>query len=618
MEQREALHRTAVHNIQSPPIQNVTIQQAFEIAVQHHQSGRLAEAEAIYRQILVVDPGQPEALHLLGLIANHVGRNDVASDLIQQAIAAAAPEVSSIYFGNLAWVRFQLGDAAEAEKLAREALRIEPGAPNFHNTLGNALYLQGRITEAAASFAKAFELDGANVGALSNWANVLLETGQVREAIAAHRQATEIDPQGPAAWDNYLRDLGFLPDLDPQFIRAEHEKWAAVFLRTLDPALVRKRHKNDRDTERRLNVGFLSADFRLHSVAYFIEPLLRHLNRENFSLFCYASVASPDDVTVALQRYPASWRSILGQSDEQAAEQIVQDGIDILIDLGGHTSQNRCRILALRPAPVQMTYLGYPFTIGMEACDYRLTDAVSDPPGKSEDHYTEKLLRLPISSWCFEPPKFDVPVAPPPHERNGCVTFGSFNTYNKLNDAVLDAWGQIMAGVPTARLFIKSHGLNDPGLRSALVARLQERGIGEDRITIKGREPKTEAHLALYADVDIALDTFPYNGTTTTCEALWQGVPVVGLEGHMHVARVGQTLHRALGLDELIGRDSTEYVNLAVKLAHDAARIRDLRRTLRERMLRSPLCDQVAFVRHFEEALRGVWRRRCETCGEDA
>lgn len=595
----------------------MTIQQAFELALQHHQSGRLPEAEAIYRQILAVEPRHADTLHLLGVIANQVGRNDMATDLINQAIAAAAPTVPAVYFGNLGWVRFQLGEAVEAEQLVREALRREPSSPNWHNTLGNALYLQGRITDAAASWRLAFELDGNAADALGNWANVLQETGQIREAMAAHKQATEIDPQRHAAWDNYLRDLGFLPDLDPQFIKEEHEKWAEVFLRAIDPALIRTGHANRRDPARQLNVGLISTDFRLHSVTYFVEPIFRHLNRENFSLFCYANVPAPDEVTVRLQTYPTTWRSIVGQSDAQAAEQIVRDGIDILIDLGGHTSSNRCRILALKPAPVQISYLGYPYTTGLKACDYRLTDAVSDPPDETDHHYTEKLLRLPLSSWCFEPPQFEVPVAPPPHETNGWITFGSFNTYNKINDAVLDAWSQIMARVPTARLFIKSHGLADPEIRAALMARLQTRGIGENRITIKGREPQAETHLALYGNVDIALDTFPYNGTTTTCEALWQGVPVVGREGQMHVARVGQTLHRAVGLEELIGRDTAGYVELAVKLAGDTARIRELRRTLRERMLRSPLCDQAGFVRHFEEALRTAWRKWCEPGGAD-
>ncbi len=587
-------------------------QQAFELGLQHHQSGRLAEAETIYRQILAVEPRHADTLHLLGIIANQVGRNDVAVDLINQAIAAAAPVVPAVYFGNLGWVRYQLGEAVEAESAIHEAMRREPPLSNWLNTLGNALYLQGRITEAATAWRKAFELDATAADPLGNWANVLQETGQIREAMAAHLRATEIDPQRHAGWDNYLRDVGFLPDLDPQFVKEEHEKWAAVFLRTVDPAVIRTQHANSRDPERRLNVGLISPDFRLHSVTYFIEPILRHLSRERFSLFCYANVPAPDDTTARLQSYPALWRSILPQNDAQAAEQMVKDGIDILIDLGGHTSANRCRILALKPAPVQITYLGYPYTTGLKACDYRLTDVVSDPPGESDRHYTERLLRLPISSWCFEPPKLDVPVAPAPLERNGYVTFGSFNTYNKTNDAVLDAWGQIMARVPTARLFIKSHGLGDPQIRATLLARLQSRGIGEDRVTIMGRAPRIDSHLALYAQVDIALDTFPYNGTTTTCEALWQGVPVVGREGHMHVARVGQTLHQAAGLAELIGPDTAGYVELAVKLAGDPARIRELRRTMRDRMVRSPLCDQAGFVRHFEEALRSAWRQWCQ------
>ncbi len=590
----------------------ITIQQAFELAIQHQQAGRLQEAETLYRQILAVEPRHADSLHLLGLIAHQVGRNDVAADLITQAISAAGNAIPTTYLGNLAWVRVQLGEAFEAERLAREALRFQPGFANFHNTLGNALYLQGRITEAAQSWKQAFDIDGTNASALGNWANVLQETGRIREAMAAHKRATEIDPQPAAAWDNYLRDLGFLPDPDPVFVKEEHEKWAETFLRSVNAGLIHKNHTNPRDPERKLNIGLVSPDFRQHSVTYFIEPLFRHLDREKFSIFCYANVHAPDETTARLQGYPAVWRNIVGLDDAQAAGQIVRDGIDILIDLGGHTSKNRCRILAYKPAPLQITYLGYPYTTGLQSCDYRLTDEVSDPPGLTEDHYTEKLLRLPVCSWCFQPPAFDVPVAAAPLEKNGRITFGSFNTCNKINDAVLDAWGRIMTRVPDARLLIKSHGLGDAQVRAAFVARLQSRGVDEQRLVIMGREPETARHLALYAEVDIALDTFPYNGTTTTCEALWQGVPVVCLEGKTHVSRVGQTLHQAVVLEDLTGRDVDGYVEHAVRLANDLGRIRELRRSMRERMQSSPLCDQPAFARNLEETLRGAWREWCQ------
>jgi len=580
-------------------------------AFAHHKAGRLQEAEQAYRQALAINPRHPEALHHFGLLAHQVGRNDAAADLINQAIASATPWVPANYYGNLGWILYQLGRAVEAEQVTREALKREPASSSWHNNLGNALYLQGRITEAAAFWKKSFELDKNAGGALSNYANVLQETGQIQEAMAAHKRAAEIAPQPDAAWDNYLRDVGFLTDLDPLFVKNEHENWAATFLKTIDQKLVRTSHKNEKNKEKTLKVGLISPDFRLHSVTYFIEPLLRQADRNKLQLFCYSNVHAPDDVTARLQTYPATWRNIVGLTDVQAAEQIEKDGIDILIDLGGHTSANRCRILAYKPAPIQMTYLGYPYSTGLKACDYKLTDEISDPVGESDSHYTEKLLRMPISSWCFEPPKFNVPVGPAPHESNGYVTFGSFNTYNKTNDRVLDAWGKIMARVPDARLFIKCHGLGDPQIKAGLMARLKARGIDESRVTIMGREVRTDSHLSLYSKVDIALDTFPYNGTTTTCEALWQGVPVVTREGHMHVARVGETLLMAVGLGDLVAKDIDSYVELVVKLAGDKARISELRRTMRERMLKSPLCDQPAFARRFEDAMRQAWAGYC-------
>jgi protein O-GlcNAc transferase len=591
-----------------------TIDEYIAEGSDHQQHGRLQQAEAAYRAALALDPNHAEALRHLGMLAHLVGHNDAAADLIRQAIRVTGPRTPAHHHGALGWILHQLGHAVEAERALRKSLKLQPDSSNWHNCLGHVMYAQGRIATAAECWKKAVALDPAAGGALSNYANVLQETGAIEQAMAAHRRAADLAGQGgqaDTAWDNYLRDIGFLPDIDPAFVKAAHADWAATFLKSIDDRLVRRGHPTGRDPDRTLKIGLLSADFRRHSVAYFIEPLLRHADRNNLSLYCYANVASPDAVTARLRQYQVTWRNIVGRTDPQVADVIGQDGIDILVDLGGHTSGNRCRVLAYRAAPIQMTYLGYPFGTGLAACDYRLTDGVSDPPGDHDGHYTERLLRLPLSSWCFDPSGFDVPVAPAPAVRTGHVTFGSFNTLNKTNDRVLDTWAQILQRMPDARVLLKCHGLDDPSVREALITRFTARRVEASRVTLRGLEHAPEAHLAVYQQVDIALDTFPYNGTTTTCEALWQGVPVVTLQGETHVARVGATLLQAIGLGELVGRDTIDYVDRAVDLASDRARCTELRTTLRERLRASPLCDQLRFARGFASAMRQAWQEYC-------
>jgi predicted O-linked N-acetylglucosamine transferase (SPINDLY family) len=590
----------------------MTFEQCLAQAVRHHQAGRLQEAWHAYRQALALKPRNPDALHRFGLLAHQTGQNELAAELIETAIEAASPKVPARYYGNLGWVLCQLGYADAAESALRKALAREPAVAMWHNNLGNALYLKGHLTDAAGAWHKAVELDPGAGQALSNYANALQDMGRIEEAMAAHQRAIQIGSDVDGAWDNYLRDLGFLAEIDPHFVRREHERWAAAYLQTLDTAKVRASHDNVRDHDRPLRLGLLSADFRQHSVAYFIEPVLRHLDRAAFEVFCYANVHAPDETTARLRQYPALWRNLVGLNDSQAADVVAQDRIDILVDLGGHTAANRLRVLAYRPAPVQMTYLGYPCTTGLPACGYRLTDTMSDPPGMTDTHYTEKLVRLPVPSWCYQPALAAGPVTAPPHEQKGFITFGSFNAANKINDRVLDAWARILAGTPDSRLLIKARGLGDPGAMAVLLQRIEARGVAGKRVDTMGWELETGAHLARYASVDIALDTFPYNGTTTTCEALWQGVPVITLEGHMHIARVGLTLLQAANLDDYMGRTVDDYVAIAMALAADPARLSELRHGLRERMAASPLCDQCGFARSFATTLRDAW---CAWCG---
>jgi predicted O-linked N-acetylglucosamine transferase (SPINDLY family) len=362
-----------------------------------------------------------------------------------------------------------------------------------------------------------------------------------------------------------------------------------------------------------LRIGYVSADFRDHPVGRFLLPLLQRHDSRKFEVFCYSNGPHVDAITKSLQRHAHRWRSIIGQNDDEAAEQIRADRIDLLVDLSGHTSGNRLLVFARKPAPVQVNYLGYPGTTGLTAMDYRLTDRFADPPGLTEPLHVEKLQHLPRTNWCFAPPQDSPPLEPPPAIRRGCVTFGSFNNFGKMTGAMFAVWAEILRQVPGSRLLLKAPALRAQGTRQRILGNFAAQGIEANRLDLHDWQPDYASHLALYGEMDIALDTFPYNGTTTTCDALWMGVPVVTLAGQSHVSRVGLSLLSNVRLPETIATTAEEYIRLAVQLAHDPDRLKILRAQLRERLTTSPLMDADGFTRDVEAAYRQIWRIWCET-----
>jgi protein O-GlcNAc transferase len=327
-------------------------------------------------------------------------------------------------------------------------------------------------------------------------------------------------------------------------------------------------------------------------------------------VFCYAEVRAPDARTERFKGYADHWVSTVGMPDEAVAECIRRDGIDVLMDVAGHTANNRLPVFARKPAPVQMTWLGYPNTTGLQTIDYRLVDAVTDPEGEADALASEALVRLPGGFLCYDAPN-DAPLpGPPPSLTTGVVTFGSFNNPAKMSASTLDAWAKLLTRIPLAHLLLKGKPFTDAAARALYLDRLDERGVAPERIELVGWLPD-EDHLAHYGRVDVALDPFPYNGTTTTCEALWMGVPVVTLRGDRHVGRVGASLLTQIGMSNLIADSVEAYVETAVALAGDPARLSELRHSLRPRMAASPLCDAPAFARKIEHAHRTMWQRWC-------
>ncbi|MEI7609994.1 MAG: tetratricopeptide repeat protein, partial [Rhodospirillaceae bacterium] len=539
--------------------------------------GRLDEARGCLERALALQPAYPEALNSLGLVFHAQGRLGEAVERYREALRLRPDYPEAL--NNLGNALSALGDFAAAAGRFRQALAFRPGFADALINLGTAFKEMGRSADAAARYREALAADPESVPALINLGNLRKEQGQAAEAAALYRQALARQPDSPLLLGNLLFALNADDSLGREALFAEHRAFGARHPappRPPAPPLV----------GRRLRLGYVSPDFREHSVAQFLAPVLAAHDRAAVEVFCYAEVMAPDAVTARLQGLAEHWRSSVGLSDAALAERIRADGIDVLIDLAGHTAHNRLGAFALRPAPVQATWLGYPNTTGLPSMDYRLVDAVTDPEGEAPEGEadilaTETLIRLPGGFLCYGPPEHAPEPAPPPCLDTGFVTFGSFNTPAKLSESTVALWSELLLALPSARLLLKGQALADAATVALVQERFARHGVAAGRIEAVARIADAAGHLGAYARIDIALDPTPYNGTTTSCEALWMGVPVVTLAGDRHAGRVGASLLSRLGLAELIASDRSGFVGVAAALAADPARLADLRAGLR-------------------------------------
>ncbi|MDR3401262.1 MAG: tetratricopeptide repeat protein [Chthoniobacter sp.] len=720
----------------------MTTQQAFELALVRHQAGLLAEAEALYGQILAVEPRHAGALHYLGVVAHQTGRQDLAMDWIGQSVAVdpnnpaahanlgearrvagrldealgsftkaiqlkpdhalAHYNLGNVYVdlgrsdeavaayrralelkpdyaqasNNLGAVLAGKGEFDQAIAAYRRALALHPGFPEAHHNLGLAFAglgqfdeaiaayqcavqlkpdfaiafyhlglafkAQGRLDEAAAAYQRAVQIEPGYVGAqnnlgvvqaaqmhldaavgtfrsalerkadvpevLNNLGNALKDRGELDTALQCYDRAIAAQPDNPYYGSNRLCVLNLRPDWDAEALLAEHRQWDARYAKRWRNAMLP--HHRGGDPARRLKIGYVSPDLRAHSVARFLLPLLEKHDHQQVEVFCYSDVPRPDAVTERLRGYSDQWRDTADCPDEKLAQWIREDEIDLLVDLAGHTSGNRLPVFARQPAPLQVSWLGYANTTGLEAMDYRLTDALADPPGETEAWYRESLFRLPRTAWCFASPA-EFPVLPPRGGPEQTITFGSFNALNKISEPMLQLWARILQAVPDSRLMLKALGLESQTARERVRSVLTAAGITASRLEFRGHNPSPLAHLAAYGEIDIALDTFPAHGTTTTCETLWMNVPVVTMAGRTPASRMGVSLLSNMGLCELVAQNEEDYLRIAVELAADRPRLRQLQATLRTRLQASPLTDAVSFARDVEAAYRTMWQRWC-------
>ena len=562
------------------------------------------DAAACFRDLIEREPEFALAHLYLGNSLDDLGDREGAMACYRRAIARR-PGLADAHF-NLGAVLQAQGRFDAAEPHLRRALEIEPRSPHANYNLAVVLRRRGHLGAAAGHYRAALAADPGHAAAVAALGTVIRAWGKSEEAEPYFRRALEIDPEMWTAHANILLNLQALPDRAAADVFAEHRAWAARYAAPLAPESAR--HDNDRDPERRLRIGYVSPDFHDHSVAFFIEPPLEAHDREHVEIFCYADDDVADAVTERLRGHADHWRSLVDVDDAGLAEMVRADRIDILVDLTGHTAKSRLLAFARRPAPVQVSYLGYPDTTGMDQIDYRLTDALADPDGVTDPFHSECLVRLPQGFLCYRPPDDAPPVGRLPALAAGRFTFGSFNNLSKITSRTIAVWADVLKAVDGARLIVKSRGLVDEAVRRDLLAAFARRGVDAERIDLYGAIADRRAHLDLYNSIDIALDSFPYNGATTTCEALWMGVPVITLAGERHAGRVGNSILGRVGLADLVAADARAYVTLATELAGDRERLADLRRGLRERVSSSPLADARGFTRALEEAYRTMWR----------
>jgi predicted O-linked N-acetylglucosamine transferase (SPINDLY family) len=718
----------------------MTVPQAFALALQHHQAGRLAEAEAIYRQILAVQPNHADSWHLLGVIAHAAGRRDLSVEWIRRGISLD-PDNATAYY-NLGNVLKELGRLDEGIAAFREALARQPASAEAHNNLGNSLHELGRFDEAIHHSRRAIALKSDFVQAHYNLGNALKDRGDFTEAIAAYRRSIELNPGFASGYNNlgialaeqkrhdeaitafrealrldpalhkahnnlglalvqlrrineaiacYRSALALVPDyfdahvnlglafrekgqyddsvahsrralelkpdsaeaannlgsalkdqglivegiaaqrqslqlkpdsakihsnvvlalyLDPtqnsRTIAEEQQRWNERFGRPAGRISVAENH--DRNPERRLRIGYVSPDLRDHVVGRNLLPLFREHDGEQFEILCYSETRRPDALTAQFRQRASEWRNTADMPDKVMAEMIRRDRIDILVDLAQHTADNRLTVFAYQNAPVQLSFAGYPAGTGLETIRYRISDRWLEGQEQIQDAgRTQDGVFLIDSFWCYDPCGMQIDVSELPAAKNGFVTFGCLNSFCKINEPQLGLWAKVLGEVPGSRLLVLSV---EGSHRRRMLDFLERSGVQPDRVEFVASRPR-RAYLELYQRFDLTLDTFPYNGHTTSLDSLWMGVPVVSLAGELSVSRGGLSLLSNLGLPELVSQSGEDYVRIAAGLAHDLPRLNHLRTTLRRRLEESVLMNGARFARQIEAAYRAMWRDWC-------
>jgi protein O-GlcNAc transferase len=562
---------------------------------------RLDEAAASYARALALNPNFAEAHNNLGVTLKDRGKFPEAIASLRRAIAIKPNYLEA--HNNLGNVFRDQGALDEAAASYRRALTIEPDYVEALNNLGTALGDQARFDEAIESFARVLALKPDFAEAHNNLANVLKHQGRLEEALESYERVVALRPDFAGAHSNLLLTQHYSDRISSAELYAAARRFGDKFSRRPAEASF----SNDPSPARRLRIGYVSGDFQQHPVGFLLARVLEAHDRTGFEIFCYANSVNVDHVTERLKRAADHWRGIVGLSDADCAAMIQRDRIDILVDLSGHSAKNRLPMFALRPAPVQASWLGYFGTTGLPAMDYSLMDNAAAPPGE-ERWFTEAVVRLPYGRFCYAPPGYAPDPVDPPSLKRGYATFGSFNNVAKIGAGVVELWAQVLRATPNSRLLLKWKSLDNEGVRNRLAGTFQAAGVARERLELRGFSPHLEM-LAQYGDIDVALDPFPFGGGLTSCEALWMGVPVTTMPGDRPASRQTVGFLDLLGLGGCAARSPAEYVRCATELAADPGRLTTLRHSLRSLMTKSPLCDGALFTPTLEAAFGAMWNR---------
>jgi protein O-GlcNAc transferase len=571
----------------------------------YKDQGRLAEAEASFLTALKIKPDYAAALFNLANMRAGLGRLQEAESGFRAVLAIHPGHAEAHY--SLAVILKDMGRLPEAEAGFRAALGIRNDYAEAHNNLGNLLLGMGRITEAESSFLQALKINPIYAKAHNNLGNAFMETGRLAEAEAAFRKALLINPNDPEASSNLLFLLNIMPNTTPVRSYDEARQYGRYMAHKIQ---ARFTNWPSKATPARLRIGFVSGDIRNHPVGYFLEGLLSKVDRDTFELIAYTTTSKTDALTERIKPYLSDWKSMYSLSDEAAAQLIHDDGLHILVDLSGHTAGNRLPVFAWKPAPVQVSWLGYFATTGLAEMDHIIADPWTLPESEAV-YFTENIWRLPETRLCFTPPDIDLDISPLPALTNGWITFGCFNNLTKMGDDVVALWARVLDAVPDSRLLLKAKQLNDAHERQQTIKRFTDQGIEAHRLILEGSDPRA-AYLTAYHRVDISLDPFPYPGGTTSAEGLWMGVPVLTLTGERFLSRQGVGILMNAGLSDWIATDADDYVARAVSHAADLVKLARLRQELRQQVLASPLFDAARFARNFEAAMQGMWQQFTE------
>lgn len=562
--------------------------------------GRLSEAEDSYHQAIVLNPGMAEAHNNLGNVLMTHANFQSAAECFKEAIRLK-PAFADAHYG-LGNVLQRSGQLTAAEKCYRAAIQIKPNYAEAFVNLGATLRDQGRLQEAEAMSHEALRLRPDLARAQSNLGNVLKDLGRLLGAVACYREAIRLKPDDTNAYSNLLFSLNYVEALSAEAALHEAKHYGASVSARALPKFSAWATNPD---PRKLKVGFVSGDLRNHPVGYFMEGLIKRLDSDQFELYAFPTHHREDALTQRVKPYFREWVPIFALSDADAAEAIHERGIQVLIDLSGHTAHNRLPVFAYKPAPVQASYLGYFATTGLLEMDFFIGDPTMAPAAERQ-HFAEKTYPLAESWLCLTPPGALVPIEPLPALNNGYVTFGCFGNLGKMNDAVVKLWARLLQQVPTAKLCLKAKQLAEPNVVASVQARFAVCGVSSERLILEGSVSR-DAYYEAYNGVDVVLDTFPYPGGTTSVDALWMGVPVLTLKGDRFLSHLGESIAINAGQDDWIAQDQDDYVRKAVAFVADLERLADVRSRLRARVQESPLMDAERFARNFGAALWDLW-----------